>query len=401
MKKTKKPVLYIAFLICCMAACSCRKQETGGLVYIDVARTYPEKEILLNDIADVTFLQIKSDGDEYLFSGRPVALGKNTVVIHDQSSGSLLFFSKDGNPKSRFNRKGNGPEDYINVNQVVYDEEKDEVFVVYRHIIQVYSSTGEYRRKITLPAGTVVSPIVSFDDNSLFLYDASVQVRTAENGKPAAEQTHADPYFASPFVRISKTDGSVLDCAELPTAETELGLYREINGTKMLVRGLTHRLIRSKEGVFLCNPETDTVFLYGKDGHLTPVMYKTPAVGASDPMVYLNNCVDAGRYQFMEVYTIRFEEGALPYPVTYLVRDKETGELFRQKIILSDYTGKNFHIGPRQSGRDYVNGAFFELDLTELKQAYGENKLSGRLKELTAALDEENDNNVFLLFQFK
>jgi hypothetical protein len=393
--------LHLITVIILASGCSYNREAKDSLSRIDVARTYPEKEILLDDIADVTYLNMKSDEDEYLFKGRPVAFGKNTVVIHDQSSGSLLFFSKDGNPKSRFNHRGSGPQDYVNVNQVVYDEEKDEVFVIYMHIIQVYSSEGEHKRRISLPAGTVVSPIVSFDDNSFFLYDASVQARTAEKEKPAMDQTDAGRYFASPFVRISKTDGSVLDYVELPTAETELGLYRDMDGTRMLVRGLTHHLIKSGEGVFLCNPETDTVFVYSQAGTLTPVLYKTPPVSTLDPMVYLNNCVDAGRYQFLEVYTIRFEEGARPYPAMYFARDKETDEIFRQKIVLPDYRGKSFFISPRQTGRDYENGAFFELDLVDLKQAYDENKLGGKLKELVAGLDGDKDNNVFVLFKFK
>jgi hypothetical protein len=377
-------------LICCILLSSCGRLEKGNLVCIDVTQTYPEKEVALSDITDITYVHITSDNEEYLFKGRMVSFWENTIMIHDTGSGSLLFFTKEGNPKSRFNRKGNGPEDYIGVNQVVYDEERDEVFVAFRNVIQVYSSTGDYKRKISLPPETVVSPMVSFDDESLFLYDAGGQLPT-----DVREES-----YASPFVRISKTDGKVLDSVELPTADIVLGLHRDMNGRQMLVRGLTHRLMQCAEGVLLCNPETDTVFLYGKDGHLAPVMYKTPAVDALDPMVYLNNCIDAGRYQFMELYTVRFEEGALPYPATYLMRDKETGEVFRQKITLPEYKGKSFIISPRQSGR-YENGAFFELDLMELKQAYNEGKLSGKLKELVATLDEDKDNNIFLLAKFK
>jgi hypothetical protein len=103
----------------------------------------------------------------------------------------------------------------------------------------------------------------------------------------------------------------------------------------------------------------------------------------------------------MEVYTLRFEEGARPYPVDYFMCDKSTGELFRQKIVLPDYKSKNVFISPRQTGRDYENGAAFELDLIELKQAYTENKLSGKLKEIVAASDQDEANNVFVLFQFK
>jgi hypothetical protein len=387
---------YLLAVIFFAAGCSNRRQTDDRMTCIDVMRTYPEKEILLSDIGDITYLQLKSDRDEYLFKGVPVFLAKNTLVIHDESSGSLLFFSRDGNPKSRFNRRGNGPEEYVRVNQVVYDEEKDEIFVAYGNVIQVYSSDGRHMRKISLPAGTVINPVISFDENSLFLYDASVQRRTSDTERTASGQ------FASPFVRISKTDGKVLEYVELPTAKTELGLYREVNGTRMMVRGLTHRLIKCDGGVLLCNPETDTVFFYGKDKSLTPIVYKTPPVTALDPIVYLNNCVDAGRFQFMEVYTVRFEEGALPYPVTYLMRDKETGEIFRQKIVLPDYREKSFFISPRKTGRDYGNGTLlFELDLIELAQAYGKNMLSGQLKELVASSNYDEDNNIYVLLHFK
>ena len=47
------------------------------------------------------------------------------------------------------------------------------------------------------------------------------------------------------------------------------------------------------------------------------------------------------------------------------------------------------------------NGYVVELSLFELKQAYKENRLSGKLKELVATLDEDKDNNVFMLLDFK
>jgi hypothetical protein len=41
------------------------------------------------------------------------------------------------------------------------------------------------------------------------------------------------------------------------------------------------------------------------------------------------------------------------------------------------------------------------LSLYELKQAYLENKLSGKLKELVATLNEDEDNNVLMMVEFK
>jgi hypothetical protein len=148
----------------------------------------------------------------------------------------------------------------------------------------------------------------------------------------------------------------------------------------------------------LCNPETDTVFLYDKSKNLTPVICKTPKVNTSDPMIVLNNCVDHGGYQFFQIVTTLFTPETSPvYPIKYLMRDIKTGEVFRQKLILPDYEGKEFIIG--RSG-NYEKGVYFELELIELKQAYSENKLSGKLNDMVATLNEEKDNNIFMFVEF-
>ena len=398
MKKNAPLILLIIF----SSSCTSDKPVKEGLAYIDVTKNYPEKEIFLNDIADITYLYLNSDDDDYLYKGRIHDISKNRIVVYDDFSGSVLFFSRDGSPVSRFNRKGQGPEEYSDARQIIYDETADDVFVLplgYSNFLHVYSSTGDYKRKISLPEGTIVDLFVSFDDESLFIYDASKEKRKILPDEVDETGLSID-YFDYPFVLISKADGKMLDNVELPASNIVLKDDRVFQGISVVV-GRTMRLIKCKEGVLLCHPETDTVFLYNNDRILTPVFYKTPSLKSLNPMVYLNNCVDVGRYQFMEVFTVRYEEGAFPFPAKYYMRDKQTGEIFRQKTVLSDYRGKEFFISPLRSGKDYENGPYFELDLIELKQAYRENKLSGKLKELVATLNEDEDNNVFMLVDFK
>ena len=359
--------------------------------YIDVRENYPEKEILLTDIADVTYLYINSDNDDYLYKGRIHCVTENTIVIGDDASGSVLFFSKDGMPKSRFNHKGQGPGEYINLRQVIYDEKADEVFVLSfanANSFLVYSSTGQYKRKIIMPEGTFVQSFYLFDDVSLFIYDASIERRIAL----AYENDSQTEFYDSRFIRIAKTDGKILNYVELP--ESKITLKDELSGMPFA----PHRLIKCNDGVLLCNPETDTVFLYNKDKSLVPLIYKTPSTSTLDPMIILDNCFDAGNYQFMGVVTVRFGQDGFPYK--YLMLDKSTGEIFHQKILLPDYNEKEFFFSPRRI-IDYENGPYIELDLIELKKADRENKLSGKLKELVSTLNEDEDNNVFMFVNFK
>ena len=362
---------------------------------IDVTKNYPEKEIILTDIADVSYLYLNSDDDDYLFSGGIKCVTENTIVVHDYTSGNILFFSKDGLPKSRFNRTGQGPEEYQHVGRIIYDEKTDDVIVSFppsTPYLQVYSSTGEHKRKINIPEEIIMNGSISYDDESILIYDAKMHVK-----KFLGEEELPTEFIDTAFIRISKTDGKILDYV----AVTNNRIVMKDDSQGRSIQGRTTRMIKHKEGILLCNPETDTVFLYGKDKSLTPVICKLPLVSALDPFVYLNNCFDVDDYQFFELITTRWEEGASPFPVKYYMRDKKTGEIFLQKFIFPDYKGKEILFSPLRTFGDNENGFYFELDIIELKEAYNENKLSGKLKELVATLDEESSNNVFMFVNFK
>jgi len=392
----KEFAIYFILFVVFMSGCSSDKHE-DGLPCIDITKIYPEKELNLTDIANVTYLCLNSDNEDYLYNSYGIScVTKNTIVISDPHSGKILFFSKDGNPKSHFNHIGEGPEDYLWPTRVIYDEDKDEVFVYsFRSDVKVYTSTGEYKRKIVFPKEAIPNPITSFDDESFFLYDSSVEFIPGRKRETSEDTDYPTQFYNHPFVRISKIDGKVLDYVELPVNDIDLVFYTD-DGNRIKI--LTPRMLNCEKGIHLCNPETDTVFLYDKSKNLTPVICKTPKVNTLDPMIVLNNCVDHGGYQFFQIAITLFTKETSPvYPIKYLMRDIKTGEVFHQKLILPDYKGKDFIIGP--SG-NYEEGSYFELELIELKQAYSENKLSGKLKELVANLNEEKDNNILMFVEF-
>ena len=387
--------------------CSSDKQLKSGLPSIDVGKGYPEKEVILTDIADITYVHLNSQNPDYLYRGGVKYITENSIVVVDISSGSVLFFSKDGNPKSRFNHYGQGPEEYSSANFfIVYDEKEDDLYVIVpgyiknsRHPTLVYSSTGEYKRTLNLPACPM--PLVDFDDHSLFVYDMQYQYKKMMK----KETDFSSQLIDSSIYRISKKDGAVLEYIEYPV--TEVDIIDKGNGNRSTSN--YQRIINCAAGLFLCNPETDTVFHYGKDKTLTPVICKTPLVSDLDPKLILTGFFDAGRYQYVTVEPlVNYFEYKVPPVELYkslakhYIRDKQTGEIFRQKISLPDYKGKEFLIVSRNT---YFNGketmTCFSLDIFELKQAYKENKLSGKLKELVATLNEEKDNNVYVLATFK
>ena len=382
----KKIIGVFGVILLIVAGCGGEKQAQAELACIDLTKNYPEKEFFLTDMADITFLYLNSDNDEYLYQGSINYITANTVVVVDNSSGSILFFNKDGIPRSRFNHVGNGPEDYLPRPNVMYDETTDELFVTSAgyHLIQVYSSTGEHKRTITIPQHLRINGIISLDDSSFFFNELGAI---------------GEEYIS--FYRISKTTGAVIDSVQLPKTQTFLGI--NLDGNRIPTP--TRRLVKCPDGALLSSHGTDTVFLYSSDKSLTPVLYQTPSVTSLSPMEFLDNCLNIGQYQFVKCIIVK-QGDVYPgrFPAKFYIREKKTGNIFRQKLLLPDYKGKEFIINPgTQVFNESIqgNGDYFELDLIELKKAYRENMLSGKLKELVATLNEDKDNNVFMLLNFK
>ena len=375
-----------------IASCTSNNELQEKLAFIDVTEEYPEKKIELTDIAGVSYLHLNSKTDDYLYKGSIDYVTENNIIVIDRSQNSVLFFSKEGNPKSHFNRRGQGPEEYSDAASLMYDEANDEVFVSpdFSNHIMVYSSLGEFKRKINLPQVNVNGQMALFDDVSILVYDnTKLWQSTMQSNAPEVEQT-----IDSVFFLISKLDGTVLDYISLPNENIDLS-YKNSVFTSQVNYG---RVRKSADGLLLYNPESDTVFHYSKEKHLTPDMHKKPRLSSQNPMTVMDICMDAGKYQFIAVYPYR-ETGKSPTP-KYYMRNKATGELFRQKITLSDFEGKELYINPRLFNY-YEHAYHFELDFAELEEAYYKNKLSGKLKELVASLlENEESNNVFVFADF-
>jgi len=225
--------------------------------------------------------------------------------------------------------------------------------------------------------------LYAFDKQSLLVF--------AENFH---NRNNPDVQFQTTYYQISKTNGVILDSLNLPN-NRKVNLLAECPDGS-LFGTIYPRLTKSVEGFYLCNPETDTVYNYTKDKSLIPVFCKIPSVSNLDPMVVLPNVVNVSKYQFFKIVTIKCDDAL--EPDRYYFRDKETNKIFRQKIVLPDYKGKEIFIFANNKSDI---GYLFELDLIELKKAYKENRLSGKLKELVDTLNELEDNNVLMLVRFK
>jgi len=394
----KKCFLSISMLCLLFSGCVSEKKNESSLIELNVSASYPEKEIKLEEIADIEYLQL-GVYEDFLFSRDPLIITSEKIIFYEFRTGDVMAYSRDGNPLFKFNRKGNGQGEYVEINQLIYNETTDEFFVksFSSGNIMVYDAQRNFKRMIPLPLSSSTHAIsgganlsatvelVNFDSKTLLLFDSSND---------------------NPFTLISKEDGSVIESIDIPKDQDmatyvmamQMNSSNEIVGINIL-KAPAYHFVKYNDGYLLSEFSIDTVYFLSPDKKLSPFLVRQPAIQSMDPAIILNSLIDAGSYEFLLSVTIRDDNGALPKK--YLMRDKKTGSIYRQKITFDDYRGKEITLSPEtiaitQAGKL----GLIVLSLTELQDANSDNKLSGKLKELVDN-SEEDGNNIYMLLHFK
>ena len=373
--RTKKLLCLSVFLF--LLGCTQERRNDSDLIHINLSGSFPEREIRLEEVAYIEFLQLETH-DDFLFRGEPRIVTSDKIIF-TQMNGDIIVFSRNGRPFSRFNRRGGGPEEFPDMWGIMYDEATEEIFVHSPTRIMVYSLTGEFKRAIPLLEGSSLS-VVNYDAESLLLFDSN-------------------NVYPTPFSLISKKDGSIIATIDMPPVT-------RVNQTVSFQRdGVTWRsyisavpFVSYNDGFLLDIWTTDTVFLY-RNRELLPFLVRTPQIHSMNPVVILESFIVAGNYQFL--HTRRLQAvggGSAVLPVTHLMRNKITGSMYRPRIIF-DELGKEIRIS-QSMARNNNRLGLISLDLTELQDANDEGRLSGRLREIVEN-SEEDGNNVFMLLHFK
>lgn len=350
---------------------------------IDVTKTYPKKKLVLQDIADIRYIPIETN-DDFLCSYGPRAITSNKIFIPENKSGDILIFDSNGRALNKINRKGGGAEEYNNVYWTLYDDNTGELYVGGDPSkIRVYTIDGKFLRTLNVKEDLYFDDVRIFDKDNLLCYIGRDSV---------------------PAFIVSRTDGSVT--YELPMPfEKEISGHVEMRNENghSVASGIYHFTRANKNGHFLSATSADTIYQLTPEKVLVPIAVREPSVQTMDTPVFLEYGPQTDRYTFMNTTKREFDwEKRTGFPQVYLFMDNETGEIFEQEIVNADFEGQNGITLNNFSGRcktaPETGAVWLQTDM--LEEAYEDGKLSGKLKEVVAKMNDD-DNGVVMLLTFK
>ena len=382
------------------------KQSIDDVITVDVTKNYPTKELILQDFLDVEYIPLESTND-FVTIANIQAIGKEFIITRNlfTTDGNIVFFDRTGKGLRTINRKGPGPEEYLRVGGVVgvlLDEDNNEFYVNdgMQSKIFVYDLFGNFKRSFPFKEGLVYSHIAIFDHDNLICHHSSLHI--------VAISVSNREYEKNAFWIISKQDGSVTKEIEIPYKERK-AFYMVIdqnNGRTLFNNPVRDtQIVPYRKNWLLVEVSSDTIYRYLPDHSMIPFIVRTPSIQSMDPEVFLIPSMLTDRYFFMQsikkVANIENRE----FPRTELMYDTQEKSIFETVVYNDDFSSKR-----RVSMRDeygvttLINSeeiVFAEkLEAYQLVEAYKEGKLKGKLKEIAAGLDEE-DNAVIMIVKNK
>ena len=373
-------------LLVIFAGCGNNKHSNDNLIIVDVSKSYPKKELILQDLMDVEYIALETS-DEFLTQGVVQGVGKKYLVVKNRINDGVIFIfdRKTGKGVRKINRQGQGPEEYAGINTIILDETNGELFVQSPgNKIMVYDLHGTFKRCLSFSMG--ISSIFDYDKDNLICYDLSDYYSKGEDRNK------------SYHIIVSKLDGSITKEIFIPFKTINTPVV--IEGDQV-VAGYFSQMRPSYDNWILMETSSDTLYSYTPDGTLSPLVVRTPSAHAMEPEVFLYMGIHTDRYYFMEAIKNEFDfETGNGFYSDELMYDKEENAIFQFKVYNDDYAEKTTVAMTARSINREIESVT-SLGAFRLVEAHKENKLKdGKLKEIASRLHED-DNPVIMLIKHK
>lgn len=365
----------------------CKESDTNHLITVDVTKSYPEKELILQDFMDVEYIPLETN-DEFMTQGVVMATGSKYIIVKNWTrEGDIYVFDRNtGKALRKINRMGKGPEEYSFLSEIALDEENNELFINSSSSkkILVYDLSGNFKRSFKHTEGARYINVCNYDNENLICYNGLVRYQDGEN-------RGSEPYH----LIISKQDGSVARNISIPFDVIKTPFLKDGDRT---VSAAISPIIPYQNTWLLVETSSDTVYNYFPgENKLVPFLVKMPAI---DPIIFLTMGTLTDRYYFMQTMKAVFDfTKGRGFPISDLMYDKQENAVFKPAVINGDYINRK----TVDMTSHPVNGeiaAFQILQAYELVEAYKNDELRDKLKEIASELNEES-NPVIMVMKYK
>ncbi|MDR1200652.1 MAG: 6-bladed beta-propeller [Tannerellaceae bacterium] len=386
MKKGTTILTIILFVMTGIVGCK-QSSTHGELITVAVTASFPKKELILQDFIDVEYIPLETN-DEFITQGSVMAIGDKFILTKNwNNDGDIFVFDrKTGKGLRKINRRGQGGEEYTFINGIVLDEDNNEIFVNCSPTkkIFVYDLSGNFKRSFSHTEGAEYLDVFDYDKDNLIRYDMSIYYKEGES---------KDKQFYHAI--ISKQDGSITHNIPIPFDIVKAPFVQKGDGVAV---ASIRPIIPYHDNWLLVETSSDTVYNYiSKENKLSPFLVRIPS---KKPEIFLTMGTLTDHYYFMQTIEKVFDfTTGRGFPTTDLMYDKQENAVFNVTVFNGDCVKKQKVDMTSHPINDKI-ATYQTLTANQLVEAYENDLLKGKLKEIAAELNDES-NPVIMLMKYK
>ena len=378
-------------------------ENTDGILSIDLSKSYTHKEIHLQSIAEIEYVALETT-DEILLdeSFQLSSLSDKYIVGWQSKTNEVFIFNRSGKIVSKINKYGQSGAEYTSMEQVLFDEKNEEIFVVERSEvgrIQVYTLRGEYKRTLNYSKDFSNLKIYNFDDEALLIYVDDERSSMTKLFIESGGQTpikFVEP--ERPYMLMSKKDGII--SSELNIVITERYSLSFVGDGKLHLYRLPYNRYHGQDFV-ISDMSHDTIYKLSKNKELTPLFIRKPSVSSSNPLIVWSSMFITDKYSFIHRGTKNNSgrDATTAVSIDTLMHNLSTGEINKVSFVNDDFSSARWShtTGVQLHQKNVIAGL---MQTPSLYNAYKEKKLKGGLEKLAAKL-RDDDNQVVMIVKFK
>lgn len=370
-----------------------KAKKEQGLVTLDVTKDYPEKKIVLQDLADVKYIPLETKKNALLpNSAGCLGYVSDSLIVARTSDNEIVLFNGDGSVRSSFRHVGQGSKEYQYIIEMAVDPKAQEIFIVdylLKYRMQVYSFTGQYKRTLPIPYKMILNSLQDFSADCLLACDMDVNQGISNRAKP--------------YMLLSKKTGEIVKELDIHfTKRMSNRMSKPFGENQTISAALAYDpIVRCEDSYVIGDLSADTIYTYTPQGVLSPMLVRTPPVLSMEtPKVLLPDYL-AGSYFFFYLVDFEFDfETRTGFPDKYMVYDYAAGKTYVCKLVNRDCEEQEIQLGDGGVTNKAWNTACYTIPSSMLIEQSEAGKVHGPLKEIAAGRTDD-DNPVLVIVRFK
>lgn len=247
-----------------------KAKKEQGLVTLDITKDYPEKKIVLQDLADVKYIPLETKKNALLpNSAGCLGYVSDSLIVARTSDKEIVLFNGDGSVRSSFRHVGQGSKEYQSIIGIAVDPQAQEIFIVdylLRYRMQVYSFTGQYKRTLPIPFKMILDGLQDFSADCLLACDQKVRQGISNRAKP--------------YMLLSKKTGEIVKELDIHfTKRLSRSISKPLGENQTISAALGYDpIVRCEDSYVIGDLSADTIYTYTPQGVLSPMLVRTPPV---------------------------------------------------------------------------------------------------------------------------